>query len=345
MGENVKVSIVVHVYNVPESALRKCLESTINQTMKEVEVLVIDDGSTDHSGLICDEYAASDNRIRVIHKANGGLSAARNTGYEMARGEWITFLDSDDWIDPATCEKTYNLGIENDVDIVIFGTVQEFEHYTNPFKYHFENGRVFRGEECKQLQCEILNFTGNIATAWAKLIRKSVLDKNQIEHNAGLRQGSEGIEFNVRLFEKIESAVFTDEIFYHYIFNPNSISAKHDEKNHYFVIRCFEEIKNEISVSNNREALENRFYKRFAYVIVATAISGFFSPANRVSFYEQKKGYLKYLQEPLVQNTLQEVNLSELDKQRALIIWMIRMHLFLPIKLLAKIRYKQKHGD
>ena len=119
MGENVKVSIVVPVYNVPESALRKCLESTINQTMKEVEVLVIDDGSTDHSGLICDEYAASDNRIRVIHKANGGLSAARNIGYEMARGEWITFLDGDDWIDPATCEKTYNLGIENDVDIVI----------------------------------------------------------------------------------------------------------------------------------------------------------------------------------------------------------------------------------
>lgn len=345
MGESVKVSIIVPVYNVPESALRKCLESTINQTMKEVEVLVIDDGSTDHSGLICDEYATSDNRIRVIHKANGGLSAARNTGYEMARGEWITFLDGDDWIDPATCEKAYNLGIENDVDIVIFGTVQEFEHYTNPFKYHYENGRVFQSEECKQLQCEILNFTGNIATAWAKLIRKSVLDKNQIEHNARLRQGSEGIEFNVRLFEKIESAVFTDEIFYHYIFNPNSISAKHDEKNHYFVIRCFEEIKRVISVSTNREALEDRFYTRFAYVVVATAISGYFSPANRVNFYEQKKGYLKYLQEPLVQDTLQKVNLSELDKQRALIIWMIRTHLFLPIKLLAKIRYKQKHGD
>lgn len=345
MGENVKVSIVVPVYNVPEAALRKCLESTIAQTMKEIEVLVIDDGSTDHSGLICDEYAARDKRIRVVHKANGGLSAARNTGYELADGEWITFLDSDDWIEPKTCEETYNLGNENDVDVVIFGTVQEFEHYTNPFKYHFENGRVFRGEECKQLQYEILDFNGNIATAWAKLIRKSVLDENHIEHNAELRQGSEGIEFNIRLFEIIESAVFTDGVYYHYIFNPNSISAKHDEKNHYFVIRCFEEIKREISASDNRAALEEKFFKRFAYVIVAAAISGYFSPANLVNYSEQRKGYLKYLQEPLVQDTLQKVNLSELDKQRALIIWMIRTHLFLPIKLLAKIRYKQKHGD
>ena len=338
-----KVSIVVPVYNVPESALRKCLESTINQTMKEVEVLVIDDGSTDHSGLICDEYAASDNRIRVIHKVNGGLSAARNTGCEKARGEWITFLDSDDWIDPATCEKTYTLGNENDVDIVIFGTVQEFEHYANPFKYHFENGRVFRGEECKQLQCEILNFTGNIATAWAKLIRKSVLDKNQIEHNAGLRQGSEGIEFNVRLFEKIESAVFTDEILYHYVFNPNSISAKHDENNHYYVIRCFEEIKNQIAKSNNREALEKLFYNRFAYVVVAAAISGYFSPANPQRYAERKKSFEQYLNNSLVRETTEKYDRSQFGKQRQIVLTLINMRFWPAIQLLGIIRFRQKH--
>ena len=343
MGESVKVSIVVPVYNVPESALRKCLESTINQTMKEVEVLVIYDGSTDHSGLICDEYAASDNRIRVIHKENGGLSAARNTGYEKARGEWITFLDSDDWIAPATCEKTYNLGNENDVDIVIFGTVQEFEHYTNPFKYHFENGRVFRGEECKQLQCEILNFTGNIATAWAKLIRKSVLDKNQIEHNAGLRQGSEGIEFNVRLFEKIESAVFTDEIFYHYIFNPNSISAKHDEKNHQFVIKCFEEIQRQIEKSNNRDALERLFYNRFAYVVVAAAISGYFSPINPEQYADRKKSFKRYLKNRLVRETLDKCDRQQLGNQRKVILKLIDLKMWIVIQALAIVRYKQKH--
>ena len=344
MGSTVKVSIIVPVYNTPEKALRECVESAMRQTMKDIEIILVDDGSSDGSGAICDEYASQDVRIKVIHKENGGLSAARNSGYEAATGEWVTFVDSDDWIDAATCQETYNLGEANNTDLVIFGTVQEFENYKNPFKYHFHDGDIFHGDECKKLQTEILEFTGNIATAWAKLIRKSVLDKNSIEHNAELRQGSEGIEFNIRLFEHIQSAVFTDKIFYHYVYNPNSISAKHNEKNHYYVIRCFEEIRRQITASRNKEALEARFYKRFSYVIVATAISGYFSPANSESYKEQKHGYNKYLSEPLVRDTLSEIVLSELDRQRSIILWLIKTHCFIPIKLLAKIRYKQKHG-
>lgn len=342
---DVKVSIIVPVYNVPPNALRDCLESAINQTLRDIEIIVVDDGSTDVSGEICDEYEAKDSRLRVIHKTNGGLSAARNTGYEAAQGEWVTFLDSDDWIEPTTCEDTYKLGTEKNVDIVIFGTVQEFEHYKKPFKYHLKDGQVLRGKECKKLQCEILDFNGNIATAWAKLIKKELLDKEHIEHKADLRQGSEGIEFNIRLFEAVSSAVFTDKVYYHYVYNPNSISAKHDEKNHYYVIQCFEEIKREISRSENQKELEKRLFKRFAYVIVAAAVSGYFSPANPEKYALQKKSYMQYLQEPLVKDTLRVVHLSELDEQRALIFWMIRIHVFFPIKLLAKIRYKQKHGE
>ena len=343
MEEKVKVSIVVPVYNVPEKALRDCIESCIHQTLKEVEIILVDDGSTDNSGAICDEYAAHDARIKVVHKKNGGLSAARNTGYRMATGEWITFLDSDDWIGDKTCEDNYAFGMKEDVDIVIFGTVQEFGHYKNPFKYHFENGTKFTGEECKILQCEILNFTGNIATAWAKLIRKEVLDRYHIEHNEELRQGSEGIEFNVRLFEHIQKAYFTDSVCYHYIYNPNSISAKHDEKNHYFVIRCFEEIQKQIANSANKVELEKRFYNRFCYTVIAAAISGYFSPVNKVGYFEQKKGYKKYLSEKLVKDTLCNVDFTKLDKQRKLILQLIRRGFFLPIRVLAQVRYIQKH--
>ena len=130
-----KVSIIIPVYNIPEQNLRKCIESVINQTLEEIEIILVDDGSTDSSGIICDEYATIDNRVKVIHKLNCGLSAARNTGFENAKGEWITFLDSDDWIEPHTCEETYKLGIENDVDIVIFSTIQEFGKFKKIFKY------------------------------------------------------------------------------------------------------------------------------------------------------------------------------------------------------------------
>ena len=97
-GQNDLISIIVPVYNV-EKYLVKCLESIINQTYKYLEIILIDDGSTDGSGRICDEYAKKDNRIKVSHKGNGGLSSARNVGLDMSAGQYIAFVDSDDWLE------------------------------------------------------------------------------------------------------------------------------------------------------------------------------------------------------------------------------------------------------
>lgn len=343
MDESVKVSIIVPVYNVPEKALRDCLESTINQTMEDIEVIVVDDGSTDLSRKICDEYAEKDRRLRVIHKKNGGLSAARNSGYEAAQGEWITFLDGDDWIEPKTCEETYRLASDKNVDIVLFGTVQEFEHYQRFFNYHYEDGTIFVGDECKKLQCEILDFNGNIATAWAKLIRKKLLDKYHIEHRSDLRQGSEGIEYNIRLFENVKSVVFSSKVYYHYIYNPNSISARHDEKNHYYVIRCFEAIKDDIAQSKNKD-LETMFYTRFVYVVIATAITGYFSPRNKQSYIERKKSFKKYLLERLVSQSVKKADRRKLDLSRRIILNLIEHNCFLALQVLGRIRYRQKNG-
>lgn len=340
---DIKVSIIVPVYNIPENILRQCIESTINQTLKEIEVILVDDGSTDDSGKICDEYSSKDKRIKVIHKKNGGLSAARNTGFENATGEWITFLDSDDWIDEHTCEDIYKLGTLEKTDVVIFGTVQEFEHYKNHFKYHYSDGTLFEGEKCQELQCEILKFNGNIATAWAKLFNRKFLVENGLEHNEELRQGSEGIEFNIRVFEKVKRAYFTDQIYYHYIYNPNSISAKHDEKNHYFVINCFEEIKRQIGKSDNREKLEELFYDRFAYVVVAAAISGYFSPVNKQKYKDKKLSFIKYISMELVEETFENYNSQNVGKLRGLILKLIQYKCYFAINLLAKVRYIQKH--
>lgn len=340
---NIKVSIVVPVYNIPEATLRKCIESAINQTLNEIEIILVDDGSTNNSGLICDEYKDKDNRIKVIHKVNGGLSAARNTGYKNAVGEWVTFLDSDDWIDRHLCEDTYEIGMNNSADIVIFGTIQEFEHYKTPFKYHYSDGTIFEGEKCKEVQCEILNFTGNVATAWGKLFNRHFLEENQLEHNEELRQGSEGIEFNIRVFEKVKKIYFTDKVYYHYIFNPYSISAKHDEKTHYYVIKCFEEIKKQIEKSGNKNALEKLFYNRFAYVIVATGISGYFSPINKQKYMDKVSAFEKYTKQKLVKETLMYYNPNSLDKKRRIVITLIKKKWYFIISLLGLARYIQKH--
>ena len=115
--KNQLLSVIVPVYNV-EDYLSKCIDSLIVQTLKDVEIILVNDGSTDKSGDICDKYRLKDNRIKVIHKENGGTSDARNTGIEIARGKYISFVDSDDWIDPHMFEKLYNLAIENEADIV-----------------------------------------------------------------------------------------------------------------------------------------------------------------------------------------------------------------------------------
>ena len=115
---NIKVSIIVPVYN-SEKYLQTLINSLIAQTLKEIEIIVIDDGSTDSSGKILDDYQSELEKIKVIHKQNAGVSAARNTGLEVASGEYIGFVDSDDWIEKDMYEKLYNTAKLKNCNVVI----------------------------------------------------------------------------------------------------------------------------------------------------------------------------------------------------------------------------------
>lgn len=114
-----KVSVIVPVYNV-ERYLARCIDSLINQKLDDIEIIVVNDGSTDQSRMIAANYARRDSRIRIIDKVNGGLSSARNAGLEVVQGEYIAFVDSDDWLDINTLSEMYNIAIENNGDIVVF---------------------------------------------------------------------------------------------------------------------------------------------------------------------------------------------------------------------------------
>lgn len=338
-----KVSVIVPVYNVPERYLEKCVSSLVNQTLNDIEIILVDDGTPDTSGKLCDDFAKKDSRIKVIHQENKGLCGARNTGVRSSTGEWISFVDGDDWIEPNAYEKLYNIGTKNNVDVVMFGYEKDYQSKSVVMHYdkYFENEKVYNTkEDINYLQKMILNYNANCAMAPTKFIRKSVIEKYNIYHDEKLRQGAEGIEFNIRLFSKIKSALFLNEIFYHYIYNDESITTVHNEKNHQMVIECFKKIKSEIN--NNDSEIMGWFYNRMKYVILTTAISGYFSRSNKEAYKIQKRKFKKYMSDTLVQETLKSKNYQGLSTTRKVTLFFIKHRLFLLVKIISMVRTKQK---
>ena len=140
--ETLLVSVIVPVYNTAPW-LRKCLDSIINQTYRNLEIICVNDGSTDDSASILDEYAAKDARIKVIHQANAGVSVARNKGLDIAVGEYVSFVDSDDWLEPETYERALNR-MSDDVDMVWYGTAVEGDitaDYRKVLEHHLLVGK------------------------------------------------------------------------------------------------------------------------------------------------------------------------------------------------------------
>ena len=134
-----KVSVIIPVYNV-EAYLRQCLDSVVNQTLKDIEIICVDDGSTDGSAAILKEYATKDERIKILTQSNSGAGAARNAGIARATGEWITFSDADDWIEPDAIEKMVAAAQREDADCVCCGMLRDWRNGTSVFRPFDEMG-------------------------------------------------------------------------------------------------------------------------------------------------------------------------------------------------------------
>ncbi len=168
------ISVIIPVYNV-EKYLVKCIESVIKQTYKDLEIILVDDGSIDGSGRICDQYAKYDERIVVIHKQNGGLSSARNAGLEVAKGDYIGFVDSDDFIAENMYEYLYNIISDRNVDMAICGfkVVQENDYNSEDVDNDLELIQVLQGEDTYNLVTKLR--TEDIVV-WNKLYRRCIFD-------------------------------------------------------------------------------------------------------------------------------------------------------------------------
>lgn len=214
------ISIIVPIYNV-ERYLKKCLESLISQTLYNVEIICIDDGSTDSSPAILDEYAARDPRIVTLRQANAGQASARNAGLRIARAPYIMFCDADDWYDPTMCEKMY-AAIESSKDVDFAGCAvrMHYEHAAH-MRDSDEKYYALKHVGCVRVNDDLL-LTINSAI-WNKIFRKAVIEENHIHF-------PEGIWYEDAAFFQLyglcsHHAVFVPETFYHYRRRQHSIMS------------------------------------------------------------------------------------------------------------------------
>jgi len=213
------ISIILPIYNV-EKYLHRCIDSILAQTFKNFECILIDDGSTDNSPAICDDYAAKDSRIVVIHQKNAGVAAARNAGLDIVKGEWIGFVDSDDWCDPDMFKVLYENAIKYNSDVSICG----YRNVTVDGKIKFINIK------CKN-KLQILNrekaligifLQGSFGGYnWNKLVRASLFSQYKLRYDIKMLYLEDVLLF-YELFKHIEKAIYFSSPYYNYFWNPES---------------------------------------------------------------------------------------------------------------------------
>jgi len=253
------ISVIVPVYNV-EKYLEKCIDSILSQTFKNFEVILVDDGSMDRCGIICDNYEKLDNRVKVIHKTNGGLSSARNSGLEIASGEYVVFIDSDDWIDKNMYQELYNEAKKNNADIVQCKFMKAYDENVSICHDKYKNIAVIGNLDALN---NLYNdkCTETVVT-WNKLYRRHLF--NDITFPNGKLHEDEFTTY--KLLYKSNKVVLVDQEFYYYRQTPNSIM------NSAFNIRRFDSLealnqKLEFFKQINNEVLYKKTVKAYEDVL------------------------------------------------------------------------------
>lgn len=224
MNSNPLVSIVIPVYNV-EKYLRQCLDSVVQQTYTNLEIVCVNDGSPDDSISILREYEQKDSRIKVIDIENQGLSGARNVGTSYSTGDYLLYLDSDDWIDLETVGSALCAARENDVDLVLWNYVKEYIGSSQPVKV-FDQKSLLVDEDYIKLHQRLIGLTGeqlshpeqcdSISTAWGKLYKMSIIKQHDIQFVDTKLIGTEDLLFNAEVFKYCKSAMALPDCFNHY---------------------------------------------------------------------------------------------------------------------------------
>lgn len=323
------VSIIVPVYNV-EKYLEKCIESILAQTYEQLEVILVDDGSPDRCGEICEQYAKKDSRITVLHQKNRGLSAARNAGIMQASGEYLLFVDSDDYIVAELAEKTVRMAESVKADIVIFDyvAVEEETGREDRSRFKLEKNEVFSlKEQPKALLVP--------PSAWNKLYRRELFLKTCMRYPEGRHY--EDLGTTPKLFLRAERIVYldSDPLYYYILRNGSIMHSKNFEKNFRDRTFAFENILHYFEECRQREQYE----KELEYIAFENL---YFFPIKEIVMSDKKSIYLEKFENYVEKNfptVAENIYIKEyLSKKDKVFLWLMQRKHYSLMNILSKMR-------
>ena len=345
-----KVSIVVPVYNT-EKYLKQCIESLINQTLKEIEIIIVDDGSKEECASLCDELASSDKRIKVVHKHNEGLGLARNSGIEVANGEYVGFVDSDDYVDLAMFQSLYSVADKNDADLVISGisfvggnTFSKDGEYTE--KNYFNKDTVFENEGINQLLLGVVGALPNEpddsrygVSVCKNIFRRSLILNQNIKFFSERKIISEDTLFMVDYIKCINKAVGINGAFYRYRRNDASLSKSYKTDRFEKILIFLYELELHI-----KDTLKSEEYKLYldrltqGYARITCSQEIMYANDNDIEYRVLKKRLKTVCTNKMIMDALRVYPWYKLPKKQAAFAFAMKYKLYFLQKLMVLLR-------
>ena len=274
-----KVSVIIPIYNV-EKYLDRCVQSVRNQTLRDIEIILVDDGSPDNCPAMCDEYAKLDTRIKVIHKENAGLGYARNSGLEIASGEYVAFVDSDDFVNADMYEKLYNTAKSNKLD-TCYCSFKYYNSKTSRFRSRSEVKDFTVFKDNMAVKSFLLDMIGPnlgyphevkyLMCVWKAIYSLDIIKLNNILFDNEKVIASEDILFHCLYLPKAKSVGFIPDCCYNYCDNENSISRTYDNKKFHRIVKCLYEVRRRLDKNFSlHEYLPH--YQRYLFLSIRSVI-------------------------------------------------------------------------
>lgn len=335
-------SIIIPVYKVRQDYLEMCIESIRNQSFCDLEIILVDDGSPDDCGKICDTYSEQDSRIRVIHQKNQGVSAARNAGIKAARGEWIMFVDADDWIEGDTLNLlSAQLNSKEYYDLLIFRGVREMVNGTEEMIYGIEPNRLYDmtkfsdKEFLYQRVMQVPYKRTPLYYSWDKVYRRDFLVENNINYPIGLAKSEDKV-FIAQCFEKARYIYHIDAQMYHYRMNDESIchrySSNLDEQRKMMAVilkQIAERMDTELGEMSGDKSYRKitEGYTRFLFGIISDVLLLQYYHQDNPNRRNRRKEAIEFLESEPFKSAIKEVSYKKLSMEAKLKKVLLQYHM------------------